>query len=248
MLIGKYMTSCEKEYESLRQELSEDRKYIFERPLLITTVALLCLDGISKSQFSMLFPNFIIFLLLFNLNFTSNRLKSSARIIYYIKCVIEKNNPSNYRWETFLSEYRATTENKGLKYYPTIYWFHILTMIFFVLIELVLYIKNPINLFNLCHQIDWNSLWVRQGELNFYYPEKDIITILSLFLCTIGIFFIFKIGSETSHKNITDFFDKEADNVNHTLENLESKSTPIRRIFGRSFFRGYKSHDLYSKL
>ena len=46
----------EKEYETLRHELNENKKYVFERPLLIITAALVLFQYISKSPFIMLLP------------------------------------------------------------------------------------------------------------------------------------------------------------------------------------------------
>lgn len=71
----------EKEYETLRQELSDNKKYVFERPLLIITAAFIFSDFVLETPFAMLFPILVIYLLLFNLKFTRNRLNSSARIV-----------------------------------------------------------------------------------------------------------------------------------------------------------------------
>ncbi|MCX6322346.1 MAG: hypothetical protein NTX93_11180 [Bacteroidia bacterium] len=197
----------EKEYETLRQELNENRKYVFERPLLIITAALVFFEYIAKTPFIMLFPNIIIFLLLFNLKFTSNRLNSSARIVSYIRLFIEKKDPSNYRWESFLSKYREDRNKKGLRYYPTIYWFHILTVLIFVLFEILLYLD---------HQID----------STFKDVKKEIITIFSIVFCFIGLVYLVKIGIETSPQKINDYFENEINNVKETLKDIDKESTP----------------------
>lgn len=77
----------EKEYELLRNELNDNKKYVFERPLIIFTAACIFLDYISNTGYIMLFPCLIILLLLFNLHFTANRLNSNARIIAYIRYI-----------------------------------------------------------------------------------------------------------------------------------------------------------------
>ena len=195
----------EKEYESLRQELSENRKYVFERPLIIISVALVFFEYISKTSFIMLFPNIIIFLLLFNLKFTSNRLNSNARIVSYLRLFMEKKDPSNYKWETFLSKYRDDDKKKGLRYYPIIYKFHILIILLFVLIEILLYFDNQI-------------------DFTFVDIKKETITIFSLVLCIIGLFYLFKIGKETSPQAMDAFFTKEIKNVEETLIKVDEES------------------------
>lgn len=197
----------EKEYETLRAELSDNKKFVFERPLLIITAALLFTEYITGTNFAMLFPNIVIYLLLFNFKFTSNRLNSSSRIVSYIRLFIEKKEPKNYQWETFLYEYRKDEKDKGLRYYPIIYWFHILTVIIFISIEIFLYFDNQI-------------------DFSFNDIKKETITIISILLCLIGIFFLIKLGIEATPNKIYNYFVNEISSVEKTIENMKKESTP----------------------
>ena len=196
----------EKEYETLRFELNDNKKYVFERPLLIITAALVAFEYVSKTAFIMLLPDIIIYLLLFNLKFTSNRLNSNARIVSYLRLAIEARDPANYRWETFLSEYRVDTQKKGLKFYPTIYYFHILTIIIFMLIETTLYFDN---------------------QIDFYFTDlkKEIITISSIMFCAVELYFLIKLGNELSPKKLAEFFNNEIIDVEKTLLRMNKNPT-----------------------
>jgi len=202
-LNNRYM--FEKEYETLRFELNDNKKYVFERPLLIITAALVAFEYVSKTTFVLLLPDIIIYLLLFNLKFTSNRLNSNARIVSYLRLAIEARDPANYSWETFLSEYRVDTHKKGLKFYPTIYYFHILTIIIFMLIETALYFDNQIDLY-------------------FTDLKKEIITISSIVFCVVELFFLIKLGSELSPKKLAEFFNNEIIDVEKTLVRMNKTS------------------------
>ena len=70
------------EYDTLRKELSESKKYVFERPLVIVGVGL----GLLTTQtvtYGVVLAASLSGLLLFNLWFTVNRLMSVARIVAY---------------------------------------------------------------------------------------------------------------------------------------------------------------------
>ena len=67
----------EKEYETLRAELLDGKKYVFERPILIITAALASVQLLEKGQAIYLTP-IVIWLLSFNLWFTVNRIGSIA--------------------------------------------------------------------------------------------------------------------------------------------------------------------------
>jgi hypothetical protein len=208
------MKNFEKEYETLRQELNENKKYIFERPLVIITAAFVIFGYASDQDFIMLFPPVIIFLLLFNLKFTSNRLNSSARIVAYISLFIEKRNSENFQWESFLSEYRLRVKDndtknekdneEGLRYYPLIYWFHIISALLFIVLHVVLYLKNP---------IDFKEM------LSFH----NMITGISLLLCLIGLIFIIIIGWSTRTEKAQQFFSEETKNVKEIIAKMETE-------------------------
>jgi len=198
------MNRFEKEYESLRQELNENKKYIFERPLVIITAAFVIFGYASDQDFIMLFPPVIIFLLLFNLKFTSNRLNSSARIVAYIRLFIEKRNSKNYQWESFLAKYRDANpkEENGLRYYPIIYWFHIISALFFLLLEALLYFENPV-------------------EFNEMMSFSSLITTISVTLCVIAFIFTVIIGISARPKKPRTNLKEETDAVKNVIALME---------------------------
>ena len=94
------------EYNALRDELLQSKKYVFERPLLIITVALGSLNFIEKAYIVYL-PPIAIGLLMFNLWVTVNRMKSMARIVAYIQLELEEKCWRPWLgWETCLRYYR----------------------------------------------------------------------------------------------------------------------------------------------
>lgn len=130
------------EYDTLREELNQSKKYVFERPLLIVGVgvALMSTEG---GEYAAVLPALLTGLLLFNYWFTVNRLMSSARIVAYIQIVLERGTVWE-GWETSLRKYRIwlkddpkakklTVERElnqkavpdALMYYTPIYQIHI---------------------------------------------------------------------------------------------------------------------------
>lgn len=67
------------EYGTLRNELLQNKQYVFERPLLIITAAGVAAIQLSDEPSVLLLPVLLIILLLINLWFTVNRLKSIAQ-------------------------------------------------------------------------------------------------------------------------------------------------------------------------
>lgn len=132
------------EYRFLRQELDMNRKYVFERPLLIVGATFAgAISLTEKGRLGML-PLPFLAVLLFNLWFTVNRLQSSARIVAYIQLVHESaNDVKLVGWENALRKYREwivqNTEElnevlqsekdirqyASMVYYPPIYYFHL---------------------------------------------------------------------------------------------------------------------------
>lgn len=130
------------EYQTLREELLQSRRYVFERPLLI---AALGVAAIKEGALLILYPPVLAGLLLFNFWFTVNRLLSSARIVAYIQLVLEEGSIGYWRgWETSLRKYRiwhrtdleakqrmvseelARSEaSDALMYYPAIFRLHV---------------------------------------------------------------------------------------------------------------------------
>jgi hypothetical protein len=131
------------EYQTLRQELLESKRYVFERPLLIATAGLASLGAVKGGYVAAIVPPFMSIVLLFNFWFTVNRLHSAARIIAYIQLELEERNFGPWKgWETCLREYRkwlkdqnaeALVDSKvdkeavpdALMYYPAIYLLHL---------------------------------------------------------------------------------------------------------------------------
>ena len=130
------------EYDTLRQELLDSKRYVFERPLAIAALAAVGIQLFEK-------PPYIALLLaaelltIFNFWFTVNRLQSAARIVAYIQLVLEPSACCRWiGWENALRQYRMwiqTTPNAykyvserleksaipdALMYYPAIYYFH----------------------------------------------------------------------------------------------------------------------------
>ena len=178
-------SKLEKEYDTLRSELNENKKYVFERPLLIFSSALVLFKLSSDISFASLIPGFFTFLLVFNLHFTYNRLLSSARIIAYIRLRLEseKEKKNDFYWETFLFKYRkglkaikmnSPVNNKNevliekkeleqdasnkveepkqaqelinkdnvFRFYPIIFYFHIVSIIILGLLETLIFLRN----------------------------------------------------------------------------------------------------------
>ena len=155
-MCSKNKITYQDEYQTLRDEILQGKKYVFERPLLIVTISVALIQFIDK-PFMVYVPILLIPLLAFNLWFTVNRIKSIARIVAYIQLVLEENNNIVWRgWETSLRFYRKWTKlNKdeiakiikksidqdaapdAMGYYPVIFYLHIgivcLTVIFSII-------------------------------------------------------------------------------------------------------------------
>lgn len=130
------------EYQSLRQELLESKRYVFERPLLIAAAGIAALGAFREVQAAAV-PLVMAGMLLFNLWFTVNRLYSAARIVAYIQLQLEEPRIAPWRgWETCLRDYRKWLKRPGaskivdceldseavpdaLMYYPAIHRLHV---------------------------------------------------------------------------------------------------------------------------
>ena len=133
------------EYQSLRQELLESKRYVFERPLLIAAAGIAALGAFrdTYAAYAGAVPLLMAGLLLFNLWFTVNRLSSAGRIVAYIQLQLEERRFRPWKgWETCLREYRRWIKQPdaseivgrdldrsaipdALMYYPAIYQLHI---------------------------------------------------------------------------------------------------------------------------
>lgn len=98
------------EYKFLRQEHENNRRFVFERPLVIVGATLAAAFSLSEKGLLGMMPVPFLAVLIFNLWFTFNRLASSARIVAYLQLVLEPS--AQYRWigwESSLRLYRTTT-------------------------------------------------------------------------------------------------------------------------------------------
>ena len=98
----------------IRSELLENKKYVFERPLLIVTAAGVAAVQLSGNPTALLLPFLLIVIMLINLWFTVNRLRSMARIAAYIDLVLEGNPASWIGWERSLRKHRIWTKQHSL--------------------------------------------------------------------------------------------------------------------------------------
>jgi len=137
------------EYRTLREELLQAKKYVFERPLLIVALGVAGLRTLEDNYIALL-PVIVAALLLFNFWFTANRLFSAARIAAYIQLELEERTHGKWKgWETCLREYRRWIKHEPIKkkddvdeeldkdvipdalmYYSAIYRLHIGLMLF----------------------------------------------------------------------------------------------------------------------
>ncbi len=104
-----------REYDALRGELLQNKKYVFERPLLIVTAAGVAAVQLSGNPSALLLPFLLIVVMLINLWFTANRLRSMARIAAYIDVVLEGNPDVWIGWERSLRKHRIWTKQHTLE-------------------------------------------------------------------------------------------------------------------------------------
>lgn len=108
-------TAMMHEYDTLRSELLQNKKYVFERPLLIITAAGVASVQLSGNPSVLLLPFLLICVLLINLWFTVNRLRSMARIAAYIDAVLEGAPNAWIGWENSLRKQRMWTKKHSLE-------------------------------------------------------------------------------------------------------------------------------------
>lgn len=133
------------EYTTLRNELLQDKQYVFERPLLIITAAGVASVQLSNEATILLLPTLLVLILLVNLWFTVNRLRSMARIVAYIDVVLESSQDVKWiGWEKSLRAHRIWMKSHSpqertaklkshinqiaipdaMMFYPPIFWLH----------------------------------------------------------------------------------------------------------------------------
>lgn len=136
------LISCE--YQTLREELLQSKKYVFERPLLIITLSIALIQFLDKHLLGLILFT-AVGLLTFNLWFTINRMVSITRISAYIQLVLEERKYGKWiGWESSLRQYRIWKQKhikelnallnskidkeaipKAQGYYKTIYYMHV---------------------------------------------------------------------------------------------------------------------------
>ncbi len=135
----------------------QNYRYVFERPLLIlAAIGAIGIQGNVESIYFPFLPFILSFLLLINLWFTANRLRSSARIAAYIQVVLEPPIAIHIGWERSLRMYRMwmkkTKEPEREKiikdiigrsiisssalFYPPIHLFHVVMVSFALIISI----------------------------------------------------------------------------------------------------------------
>ena len=105
--------AIENEYDSLRAELNKGKQYVFERPLLLISGSIAFVQLIDK-EYSIFLPLIIIVLLYYNIWFTVNRMRSTARIVAYIQVILESEKYNWQGWETSLRYYRKWLKQKRI--------------------------------------------------------------------------------------------------------------------------------------
>jgi len=101
------------EADALRAEMAVNRKFIFERPLIIVTAGFVGVLTLSDTAWAVLLMIPVLGILLFNLWFTANRLRSSARIVAYLQLVHEPNGRCPWiGWENAVRLWRIEARKR----------------------------------------------------------------------------------------------------------------------------------------
>ena len=149
------------EYRTLREELLQARKYVFERPLLIIAIGIGGLKVLEGPYVATL-PPIVAGLLVFNFGFTATRLMSAARIVAYIQLELEEGKHGVWiGWESCLRWYRkwmkSDPDNKraeidderdkeaipdALMYYSPLYQLHIVLIALTVISSIVILVVS----------------------------------------------------------------------------------------------------------
>jgi hypothetical protein len=148
------------EYDTLRSELLEAKRYIFERPLIIAALAAAGVQFLDKPP-AVILPSVVALLTTFNFWFTVNRVHSASRIVAYIQLVLEPLGDLKWLgWETSLRKYRkwlndnpdspAFVDSKvdqtavphALMYYGALYSFHVVLVSSAMVVAVGLFVQH----------------------------------------------------------------------------------------------------------
>ena len=132
--------AMQKEHELLRAEMDLNRKYIFERPLLIVAGGITAAATLRELVGFEVLPLVFIVLMGFNLWFTHNRLQSNSRIVAYMQLVHTPEGIDLWRgWEAALRDFRNTdrrppqrrsgVDSNENRFYGPILTFHVLAVV-----------------------------------------------------------------------------------------------------------------------
>ncbi|MBI9050895.1 MAG: hypothetical protein JEZ00_15850 [Anaerolineaceae bacterium] len=152
------------EYDSLRSESMQNKQYVFERPLLIITAFGIAVVQFNNDTAVSLLPCLLIIVLLMNLWFTVNRMKSLARIVAYISVFLEPKSEMKWiGWENSLRVYRIWGKKYSKKekednlsklidesaipdamtFYAPLFWLHVVMMLIALIVSALLTFSIP---------------------------------------------------------------------------------------------------------
>jgi len=104
-----------KEYEAIRSELRENKKFIFERAA-IAVIGIVALLKFSSEPIVFILPSIAIGLVMYLLLFIANRFSSSAHMAAYISRFHEGDLKEDwFGWENYLDRFRRFQNDKSAK-------------------------------------------------------------------------------------------------------------------------------------
>jgi hypothetical protein len=103
------------EHAALRNEILQNKKLTFERPLLILSGAAVAAAQVHAIYAVWFMPIALIAFLWLNVSFTEDRMRSTARVASYIGLFLESHPQEWIGWENALRKYRERFSTKGNK-------------------------------------------------------------------------------------------------------------------------------------
>lgn len=98
------------EYKVLNNEVAVWKRFMIERPLAISVLLFIGFKNYGDKCF-FIFPLIALILLMLNLYFTVNRVKSNSIIVAYIQIIIETNPDKWLGWESSIHYFRESQDN-----------------------------------------------------------------------------------------------------------------------------------------